>query len=145
MNAVLQEHLGKATEVNSALKEDVGKLTADWMRAREELELKESEWRNECEVRIGYGNVRRDAQAEWEGILFLARRTCCVKVVAALRTSWCCLAKDRGVRWRRVSKSWCWKTPPPAVTILLSLQGKCLLLLDAAGQSDVSARPFSSS
>lgn len=35
--------------------------------------------------------------------------------------------------------------PPPAVTILLSLQGKCLLLLDAAGQSDVSARPFSSS
>lgn len=113
MNAVLQEHLGKATEVNSALKEDVGKLTADWMRAREELELKASERRNEREVRIGYGNVRRDAQAEWEGILFLARRTCCVKVVAALRTSWCCLAKDRGVRWRRVSKSWCWKTPPP--------------------------------
>ncbi|XP_075597705.1 uncharacterized protein LOC142599839 isoform X2 [Balearica regulorum gibbericeps] len=112
VNAVLQEHLGKATEVNSALKEDVGKLTADWMRAREELELKASEWRNEREVRVGYGNVRRDARVEWEGILFLAWRTCCVKVVTALRMSWCCLAEDRGVRWRRVSKSWCWKTPP---------------------------------
>ncbi|KAM9650031.1 uncharacterized protein ACIBXB_012009 [Morphnus guianensis] len=44
-----EEHLDEANEVNSALKEDVGKLTADWMRAREELELKESEWRSERE------------------------------------------------------------------------------------------------
>lgn len=57
VNTLLREHLDKANEVNSALKEDVGKLTADWMRARKELELKESEWRNEREVRIGRRNV----------------------------------------------------------------------------------------
>lgn len=72
VNAFLREHLNKANEVNSALKEDVGKLMADWMRAREELELKESEWRNEREVRSGYGNVRHDARVQWECILLLA-------------------------------------------------------------------------
>ncbi|KAM6113106.1 LOW QUALITY PROTEIN: uncharacterized protein FYW35_008319 [Pterocles gutturalis] len=50
VNALLRAHLDKANEVNSALKEDVGKLTADWMRAREELELKEREWRKEREL-----------------------------------------------------------------------------------------------
>ena len=64
MNTLLRKHLGKANEVNSALKEDVGKLTADWMRAREELELTESEWRGEREVRVGYGKVSRDARVE---------------------------------------------------------------------------------
>ncbi|KAM9650022.1 uncharacterized protein ACIBXB_011999 [Morphnus guianensis] len=54
VNALLQEHLDEANEVNSALKEDVGKLTADWMRAREELELKESEWRSERELYDSY-------------------------------------------------------------------------------------------
>lgn len=57
MNTLLREHLDKANEVNLALKEDVGKLTADWMRAREELDLKESEWRSEREVRIGCRNA----------------------------------------------------------------------------------------
>lgn len=51
MNTLLREHLDKANEVNSILKEDVGKLTVDWMRARKELELKESEWHSEREVR----------------------------------------------------------------------------------------------
>ncbi|XP_014741683.1 PREDICTED: centrosome-associated protein CEP250 [Sturnus vulgaris] len=50
VNTFLREHLDKASEVNSALKEDVGKLTVDWMRAREELKLKESEWRSEREL-----------------------------------------------------------------------------------------------
>ncbi|NXL89550.1 CP250 protein, partial [Alectura lathami] len=54
VNTLLREHLDKANEVNSALKEDVGKLTADWMRAREELELKESEWRSEREFYESY-------------------------------------------------------------------------------------------
>uniref|UniRef100_A0A8C5TD00 Centrosomal protein 250 n=1 Tax=Malurus cyaneus samueli TaxID=2593467 RepID=A0A8C5TD00_9PASS len=54
VNTLLREHLDKASEVNSALKEDVGKLTADWMRAREELELKESEWRSERELYDSY-------------------------------------------------------------------------------------------
>lgn len=61
MNTLLREHLDKASEVNSALKEDVGKLTVDWMRAREELEMKESEWRSEREVRMGQGN----SSGEW--------------------------------------------------------------------------------
>ncbi|XP_054029312.1 centrosome-associated protein CEP250 [Dryobates pubescens] len=50
VNALLRAHLNEAKEVNSALKEDIGKLTADWMRAREELELKESEWSSEREL-----------------------------------------------------------------------------------------------
>uniref|UniRef100_A0A669QQS9 Centrosomal protein 250 n=1 Tax=Phasianus colchicus TaxID=9054 RepID=A0A669QQS9_PHACC len=54
VNTLLREHLDKANEVNLALKEDVGKLTADWMRAREELELKESEWRSEREFYDSY-------------------------------------------------------------------------------------------
>lgn len=60
-NSLLREHLEKAKEVNSALKEDVGKLTVDWMRAREELEAKEREWRQEREVRLSCGNVRGGA------------------------------------------------------------------------------------
>uniref|UniRef100_A0A8D0FQZ5 Rootletin-like coiled-coil domain-containing protein n=1 Tax=Strix occidentalis caurina TaxID=311401 RepID=A0A8D0FQZ5_STROC len=54
VNTLLREHLDKASEVNSALKKDVEKLTVDWMRAREELELKESEWRSERGVGISY-------------------------------------------------------------------------------------------
>ncbi|XP_059336545.1 centrosome-associated protein CEP250 [Ammospiza nelsoni] len=54
VNTLLREHLDKASEVNSALKEDVGKLTVDWMRAREELELKESEWHSERELYDSY-------------------------------------------------------------------------------------------
>ncbi|XP_038015131.1 centrosome-associated protein CEP250 isoform X2 [Motacilla alba alba] len=54
VNTLLREHLDKASEVNSVLKEDVGKLTVDWMRAREELELKESEWRSERELYDSY-------------------------------------------------------------------------------------------
>ncbi|XP_071671577.1 centrosome-associated protein CEP250-like isoform X1 [Patagioenas fasciata] len=54
VNALLREQLDEAGEVNSALKEDVAKLTADWMRAREELGLKESERRREREVYDSY-------------------------------------------------------------------------------------------
>lgn len=68
-NTRLQEHLDQANMVNSALQEDIGKLAADWMRAQKELELKESEWRTDREVRTGYGS---DARAEWECIVFLA-------------------------------------------------------------------------
>ncbi|KAM6288821.1 LOW QUALITY PROTEIN: uncharacterized protein AAHN32_013785 [Aegotheles albertisi] len=53
-NALLREHLDRANEINWALKEDVGKLTADWMRARDELELKESEWRSDRELHDSY-------------------------------------------------------------------------------------------
>ncbi|NXX74697.1 CP250 protein, partial [Urocolius indicus] len=50
VNTLLREQLDEAKEVNSALREDVGKLTADWMRAWEELDLKESEWHSEREL-----------------------------------------------------------------------------------------------
>ncbi|XP_074461572.1 uncharacterized protein LOC141750428 isoform X2 [Larus michahellis] len=59
-NSLLREHLEKAKEVNSALKEDVGKLTVDWMRAREELEAKEREWRQERELYENYFRGDRD-------------------------------------------------------------------------------------
>lgn len=52
VNTLLREHLDKASEVNSALKKDVEERTVDWMRAQEELELKEREWRSEREVGI---------------------------------------------------------------------------------------------
>ncbi|XP_049673525.1 centrosome-associated protein CEP250-like isoform X1 [Accipiter gentilis] len=54
VNTLLQEQLDEANAVNSALKEDVGRLTVDWMRAREELEVKESEWRSERELYDSY-------------------------------------------------------------------------------------------
>lgn len=50
MNILLREHLDKANEVNAALREDIRKLTADWTRAQDELELKKSEWHTEREV-----------------------------------------------------------------------------------------------
>ncbi|NWR76319.1 CP250 protein, partial [Centropus unirufus] len=91
VNAVLQEHLNKANEVNSALKEDVGKLTADWMRAREELEWKESEWRNE---RKFYDSCFRGEQDRllglWRQVLsfrrcFLEMKTATDRDLAALK------------------------------------------------------------
>ncbi|KAL9834856.1 centrosome-associated protein CEP250 isoform 2-T2 [Geothlypis trichas] len=76
VNTLLREHLDKASEVNSALKEDVGKLTVDWMRAREELELKESEWRSEREL---YDSHLRGEHARllglWRQVVTL-RRLC---------------------------------------------------------------------
>lgn len=47
---LLQERLEKANEVNEACREDMDKLTADWIRAKEELEHKEKEWHKEQEV-----------------------------------------------------------------------------------------------
>ncbi|KAM9650016.1 uncharacterized protein ACIBXB_011992 [Morphnus guianensis] len=65
-----EEHLDEANEVNSALKEDVGKLTADWMRAREELELKESEWRSERELYDSYLRGERSRLLDlWRQVL----------------------------------------------------------------------------
>lgn len=100
MNTLLREHLDKASEVNSALKEDVGKLTVDWMRAREELELKESEWRSEREVRIGYGNARQRGMGTHSapGIENLLCGSC--------GSAEDVLVLDRGVGGRSVSR-WC--------------------------------------
>ncbi|XP_075267038.1 centrosome-associated protein CEP250-like [Opisthocomus hoazin] len=53
-NTLVQKHLDQVNVVNSALQEDTGKLVADWMRAQEELELKESEWRADRELHDSY-------------------------------------------------------------------------------------------
>jgi len=44
---MLREQLDQATSANQNLTSDIHRLTADWQRAREELEHKETEWREE--------------------------------------------------------------------------------------------------
>lgn len=51
VNAMLREQLEQAGLANEALSQDIRRLTADWTKAREELEQKESDWRREEEVR----------------------------------------------------------------------------------------------
>lgn len=50
VNAMLREQLDQANSANQALSEDIRKLTADWTKAREELEQREVDWRREEEV-----------------------------------------------------------------------------------------------
>lgn len=53
VNAMLREQLEQAGLANEALSQDIRRLTADWTKAREELEQKESDWRREEEVKEG--------------------------------------------------------------------------------------------
>jgi len=55
VNSMLREQLEQANVANAALSEDIRKLTADWARARDELEQREAEWRREEEVWGGPG------------------------------------------------------------------------------------------
>ena len=50
VNAMLREQLDQATAANQSLTNDSHKLTNDWQRAREELETKEADWREEEQV-----------------------------------------------------------------------------------------------
>lgn len=50
VNAMLREQLEQAGLANEALSQDLRRLTADWTKAREELEQRESDWRREEEV-----------------------------------------------------------------------------------------------
>uniref|UniRef100_A0A803VYQ6 Rootletin-like coiled-coil domain-containing protein n=1 Tax=Ficedula albicollis TaxID=59894 RepID=A0A803VYQ6_FICAL len=64
VNSMLREQLEQANVANAALSEDIRKLTADWARARDELEQREAEWRREEEVgtpRAGTGTHRAAA------------------------------------------------------------------------------------
>ena len=75
MNGMLREQLDHANDVNQQLTSDIHKLTQDWQRAREELEAKEAEWREEEKVRGGGGGGRkgrgrvrerdRNSEREW--------------------------------------------------------------------------------
>lgn len=47
VNTMLREQLDQATSANQNLTADIHRLTSDWQRAREELEAKEGEWREE--------------------------------------------------------------------------------------------------
>lgn len=47
---MLREQLEQAGLVNETLSQDIRGVTADWTRAREELEQKEADWRREEEV-----------------------------------------------------------------------------------------------
>uniref|UniRef100_A0A8B9F3T7 Rootletin-like coiled-coil domain-containing protein n=1 Tax=Amazona collaria TaxID=241587 RepID=A0A8B9F3T7_9PSIT len=81
VNSMLREQLEQANVANAALSEDIRKLTADWARARDELEQREAEWRREEEVWGGQGSgagrgmwgcgmereVGRGVQDRWEG------------------------------------------------------------------------------
>uniref|UniRef100_UPI00398EEC9C rootletin-like n=1 Tax=Pristiophorus japonicus TaxID=55135 RepID=UPI00398EEC9C len=49
VNTLLREQLEQANAANQALSEDLRKLTEDWSMAREELEMKETDWRREEE------------------------------------------------------------------------------------------------
>ena len=50
VNAMLREQLEQAGLANEALSQDIRRLTADWTKAREELEQREADWRREEEV-----------------------------------------------------------------------------------------------
>lgn len=56
VNAMLREQLEQAGLANEALSRDIRRLTADWTKAREELEQKESDWRREEEVGSQFSN-----------------------------------------------------------------------------------------
>jgi len=47
---MLREQLDQATAANQSLTGDIHKLTQDWQRAREELDHKENEWKEEEQV-----------------------------------------------------------------------------------------------
>ncbi|XP_053390044.1 rootletin-like [Mercenaria mercenaria] len=44
---MLREQLDQATAANLSLTSDIHKLTADWQKVREELDIKENQWREE--------------------------------------------------------------------------------------------------
>lgn len=65
VNAMLREQLEQAGVANEALSQDIRRLTADWTKAREELEQKELDWRREAEVGHGcFGERPQEENAE---------------------------------------------------------------------------------
>ncbi|XP_054720710.1 rootletin-like [Uloborus diversus] len=52
INTLLREQLETATEVNQTLTSDVHRLTKEWQHARSELLAKESEWKEEEQVKM---------------------------------------------------------------------------------------------
>jgi len=48
---MLREQLAQANDSNAALSDDLKHVTEDWNQIREELKRKETEWKEEQEVR----------------------------------------------------------------------------------------------
>ena len=68
MNAMLREQLEQSGLANEALSQDIRRLTADWTKAREELDQKETDWRREEEVwRCKCMIVSGGFLVEWRG------------------------------------------------------------------------------
>ena len=49
---MLREQLEQATSANQQMAGDVKRMTLEWQRARDELEVKDQEWRQEEQVSI---------------------------------------------------------------------------------------------
>lgn len=86
VNGMLREQLDQATEANQQLTTDIHRLTQDWQRAREELEAKETEWREEEKVCF---SVMSGHLHTWIWIVFLWYRVSELFVNLSLVT-WSC-------------------------------------------------------
>ena len=52
VNTMIREQLEQATSANQLMAADVKRVTLEWQRSRDELEVKDQEWRQEEQVRI---------------------------------------------------------------------------------------------
>uniref|UniRef100_K7FYX7 Ciliary rootlet coiled-coil, rootletin n=1 Tax=Pelodiscus sinensis TaxID=13735 RepID=K7FYX7_PELSI len=70
VNAMLREQLDQANTANQALSEDIRKLTADWTKARDELEQREGEglcWAQTPSGHLGGSPADDRAGGSWRG------------------------------------------------------------------------------
>uniref|UniRef100_A0A3B4YPM5 Ciliary rootlet coiled-coil, rootletin n=1 Tax=Seriola lalandi dorsalis TaxID=1841481 RepID=A0A3B4YPM5_SERLL len=80
VNAMLREQLEQAGLANEALSQDIRRLTADWTKAREELEQKESDWRREEESFHSYFSSEHSRLLMlWRQVVGFRRHVCELK------------------------------------------------------------------
>lgn len=80
VNAMLREQLEQAGLANEALSQDIRRLTADWTKAREELEQKESDWRREEESFHSYFSSEHSRLLTlWRQVVGFRRHVCEMK------------------------------------------------------------------
>uniref|UniRef100_A0A671M418 Rootletin-like coiled-coil domain-containing protein n=1 Tax=Sinocyclocheilus anshuiensis TaxID=1608454 RepID=A0A671M418_9TELE len=80
VNAMLREQLEQAGLANEALSQDIRRLTADWTKAREELEQRESDWRREEESFHSYFSSEHSRLlALWRQVVGFRRHVCELK------------------------------------------------------------------
>uniref|UniRef100_A0A672JH23 Rootletin-like coiled-coil domain-containing protein n=1 Tax=Salarias fasciatus TaxID=181472 RepID=A0A672JH23_SALFA len=80
VNSMLREQLEQAGLANEALSQDIRRLTADWTKAREELEQKESDWRREEESFHSYFSSEHGRLLTlWRQVVGFRRHVCEMK------------------------------------------------------------------